>query len=90
MTALAWKTATFARQGLAKMVALVKRSREPGALSAVVGPATREELVKMPGSSVLLESATKGVVRISAMKVLSAFVQQGILGKDAKKVCWSS
>ena len=66
----------------------MKRFREPGALSAVVGPAIQEELVKMLDSSVLPEFATKAVVRISATKVLSVYVQQVTRGRDARKVCW--
>lgn len=81
---------TSARQGLAETVALVKRSWGTGALSAVVGLDTREELVKMPVSGVLPEFATKDVVRISVTMVSNVSVRQVTLGTHVRKVrCFS-
>ena len=78
---------TSVKLGLARTVALAERPREPGALSAVAGLATREELAKAPVSSVLLEFVMKGVVKISETMVSNVSVRQVTLGRGVRKVC---
>ena len=60
LTEWALTIATFVQLGLVRTVVHAGKSLEPGALSAVAGLATREELVKALVSDVLREFAMKG------------------------------
>lgn len=83
----AWKIATFVQLGLVRTAVHVGKSLDPGALSAVAGLATREELVKALVSNVLREFAMKDVARMLGRMVSDVYALQAILERGVKKVC---
>ena len=75
------------KQGLARTAARAQRSLETGDLFVFAGLVTREGPVMTLVTSVHLEFAVRGVVKILAMMVLDASVLLVTLGRGVRKVC---
>ena len=86
LTEWVWKIATFVQLGLVRTVVHAGKSLEPGALTAVAGLATREELARALVSDVLREFAMKDVARMLGRMVSNAHALQAILERGVKKV----
>ena len=87
LTEWAWTIATFVQLGLVRTVVHAGKSLELGALSAVAGLATREELVKALVSDVLREFAMKDVARMLGRMGSNVYALLAILERGVKKVC---